>query len=219
MADEDVTIDDVYNLHRADVGKIVRRATDGLLGVDAKGNCKADKRRMSKLVDGLSAYTDKVVGGGVFASGVFNPSAIMTDDSLWPTPSQWARDLSAWNERLLGYKAALAAAKDETGKASCLEIFPTVIEPLLLGWYQPGTPGIVNPAVQTIPDIVTPFMLGNQLIEFRDWQFKRLRLLIDDIVANAKKIAKKAAKGAQLGGLIIGAGLIIAGGIVIAKKL
>ncbi len=218
MADEDVTISDVWSVHRADVGKIVRRATDALLAPDGKGICRADKRRMSKLVDGLSSYTDKVMLGA-FSSGVFQPNAIMTDDSLWPTPSQWARDLSAWAERLRGYQDALERASNDTGKASCTEIAESVTGPLLLGWYLPGTPGIVNPAVQTVPDVVTPFMLGNQLIEYRDWQFERLRLLIKDIVSNAKKLAKKAVRGAKIGGVILGAGLIIAGGIVIAKKL
>ena len=218
MADEDITISSVWEVHKADVGKIVRDATAKLLGVGPDGICRADKRRMLKLVAGLERYTAEVFAGAAGTVGVFGGS-ILTDDSLWPSPAQWARDFSTWQERLAGYRAALEAAKHDSGRESCLEIFDTVTQPLLVGWYLAGAPGIVNPAVQTVPDVVTPYMLGNQLEVYRDWELERFRLLIDDVVKAAKRIAKKALKGTKLGAAIVGGALVLVGGYWIARKM
>lgn len=216
----EITVSEVWGqlaLHRTNVGSIVRDASSKLLGVDARGRCIATPERMRRLVDGLSEYTDEVVAK-IWTSGVFDPLAIMDDDQLWPSPSQWNLDLSRWLERLTAYKDALDDAT-KTGQAGCNEIFDAVTQPLLVGWYQPGTPGIINTNVQTVPDIATPFLLGNQLIEFRDWELERLRLLVKDIVANAKKLVRKVKDRFKFGAILVGGGLAIAGGVFLGTRL
>lgn len=132
--------------------------------------CAANKPNMLEFVQTLEDYTDEVQD----AADAYG----MTDDTVM---QQWAKDMNNWRLRLAGYYDALSKAQYESGSQSCEELRATVNEPLLVGWYEPGTPGIVNPDVQTVADVATPFMLGNQVIVYREHQKERLEKLLEDL--------------------------------------
>jgi len=210
-------LQDVWELHRADVGDIVRTQSDRLLNKPGDTSmCKADVRTMRMLVKALAKYTDQVFEAAINSGWLGAGAGITADDSYWTKPSQWALDFSRWQERLRAYEDAIGSAEIETGMQSCLSIFDAVTQPLLLGWYLPGTPGIINPDRQTIPDIATPFMLGNQVFEYKDARLDRMKKLVDDVIAEAKKLIKKAVDAGTstlpliIGGLAIGAGALLA---------
>lgn len=211
MADQ---LQDVWELHRANVGAIVRQQSDRLLNKPGDtSQCKADVRTMRVLVRKLSEYTDDVFAAAI-RSGWFGGEILR--EGYWGTPTQWSLDFSRWQERLRGYEEALEDAEPETGMESCLAIFDRVTQPLLLGWYMPGTPGIINPDRQTIPDVATPFMLGNQVFASEDARMDRMKKLIDDVIAEAKRLLKRVVDTGKstlpliLGGLAVGAGALLA---------
>lgn len=132
--------------------------------------CMANKPNMLELVQTLEQYTDEVQEAA--------DSYGLSDDEYVP---QWAKDMNNWRLRLAGYYDALGKATYEAGPESCEELRATVNEPLLVGWYLPGTPGIVNPDVQTVADVATAYMLGNQVIVYRDHQRERLQKFLEDL--------------------------------------
>jgi hypothetical protein len=150
-----------------DIAKVVREAGARYIG---HPTCVANKRNMLELVQTLDAYTDEVQNAA-------DDYGLTGDENM----AQWAKDMNNWRLRLAGYVQALQRARYEDGPESCEELRATVNEPLLVGWFEPGTPGIVNPDVQTIADVATPYMLGNQVLVYRDHQRERLDLLLQDL--------------------------------------
>ena len=149
------------------VDEVVKEAGARFIG---QPQCAANKPNMLELVQTLEAYTDEVQT----AADTYG----LTGDQYM---QQWANDMHNWRLRLAGYYAALSKARYESGPESCEELRATVNEPLLVGWYEPGTPGIVNPDLQTVADVATPYMLGNQVIVYRQHQKERLSKLIDEL--------------------------------------
>lgn len=150
------------------VDEVVKEAGARFIG---QPQCAANKPNMLELVQTLEAYTDEVQA----AADTYG----LTDNQYM---QQWGNDMNNWRLRLARYYDALAKAKYESGAPSCEELRGTVNEPLLVGWYLPGTPGIVNPDLQTVADVSTPFMLGNQVIVYRQHQQWRLERLIKDLL-------------------------------------
>jgi hypothetical protein len=150
-----------------DIAKLVKEAGARFIG---HPTCVANKPNMLEFVERLDEYTDEVVAAA--------DEHGLSDDLYVP---QWARDMNNWKLRLAGYYRALERAQYESGPESCEELRATVNEPLLVGWFQPGTPGIVNPEVQTVADIATPYMLGNQVVVYRDHQEERFWQLLADL--------------------------------------
>lgn len=82
------------------------------------------------------------------------------------------------------------------------------------GDYRDHPPGHSNPKP---PDVVTPFSLGNQLIEYREHQSERLRLFWKDLHKAAKDLvkgAKNILKGGEENAWWIGLGLLGAAALV-----
>lgn len=150
------------------IDEVVKEAGARYIG---QPQCAANKPNMLELVQTLEAYTDEVQD----AADTYG----LTDDQYM---QQWANDMNNWRLRLAGYYDALSKARYESGPESCEELRSTVNEPLLVGWYEPGTPGIVNPDRQTVADVATPFMLGNQVIVYRQHQQWRLERLLKDLL-------------------------------------
>lgn len=149
------------------VDEVVKEAGARFIG---QPQCVANKPNMLELVQTLEAYTDEVQ----VAADTYG----LTDSQYM---QQWANDMNNWRLRLAGYYAALSNARHESGPESCEELRSPVNEPLLVGWYEPGTPGIVNPDLQTVADVATPYMLGNQVIVYRQHQKERLDKLIEEL--------------------------------------
>ncbi len=133
--------------------------------------CRANKPNMLELVETLEAYTDEVQDEA-------DRQGLTEDQNM----VQWANDMNNWRMRLAGYYDALSRAQYESGVESCEELRATVNEPLLVGWYEPGTPGIVNPNVQTVADVAMPYMLGNQVVVYREHQRWRLERFLKDML-------------------------------------
>lgn len=154
-------------LTNKDVGRIVKEATEKFLN---QPTCMADKRNMLTLVQKLERYTNEVQEAA-------DEHGIASDHNV----QQWAKDMENWRVRLSLYYQALEGAQYETGPESCEELRTRVIEPLLVGWYPDDYPGIVNPDVQTVPDVAMPYILGNQVVVYRDHQQHRTDRLICDL--------------------------------------
>lgn len=149
------------------IDEVVKEAGARFIG---QPTCAANKPNMLELVRTLEAYTDEVQDAA--------DSYGLTEDM---NMQQWANDMVNWRIRLAGYFQALQDARYESGPESCEELRAPVNEPLLVGWYEPGTPGIVNPDMQTIADVATPYMLGNQVLVYREHQKERLDKLIEEL--------------------------------------
>lgn len=208
-------IQDLWTLSQKDVGAIVKRLTDQFLH-GPPGQCIANKKNLKELLDKLEEYTEDVSLAAQLGLGPTENIITSTTDpfapSTWmPGPSQWTKDYSNWISRLDTYQTTVDNAKYEAGPDSCEELRP-VTEALLVGWYQPGTPGIANPQVQTIPDVVTPFMLGNQVTTSQDWQWKRLDLLVNDIIERIKIVIPVFNPNIDLSSLVK---YLVAGGVVL----
>lgn len=132
--------------------------------------CIANKRNMLELVERLEEYTDEVAEKA-------DEYGMTTDANV----AQWNRDYNNWLLRISRYRHALEAAKFESGNDSCEELRVPVNEPLLVGWYPAGTPGIQNTDQQTIADVATPFILGNQVLVYQEHQQWRLERLLKDL--------------------------------------
>lgn len=154
-------------LSNKDVGRIVKDATEKFL---RQPTCVADRRNMRTLVEKLERYTDQVQEAA-------DQHGISTDYNV----QQWAKDMENWRVRLSLYYEALDNAQYASGPQSCEELRERVTEPLLVGWYPDDYPGIVNPDVQTVPDVAMPYILGNQVVVYRDHQRQRVDRLICDL--------------------------------------
>lgn len=150
------------------IDKIVKEAGSRFLH---QQTCVANKPNMLELVDRLDEYTDEVAEKA-------DEFGLTTDTSM----QQWNQDYNNLLLRLADYRRALNAAKHDSGKESCEELRASVNEPLLVGWYQDGTPGIVNPKLQTVADVATPYILGNQVLVYQEHQQERLERLIKDLL-------------------------------------
>lgn len=189
-------------LTTSDVGEKVR-AMNALYQPDGRCSSVADRPHMQDLVDRLRNYTDQVQSEA-------DRLGLVDDENV----AQWATDLAHWRERLAGYQMALDDAEKTSGKASCEEIYGSVVGPLLDGNFADArnSSGILNPAVPTVPDIATPYMLGNQVVTYREFQAENFDALIGYFLEEAKRVGKrikKAAKKAAPSVLQIGVGLAL----------
>lgn len=150
------------------IDKIVKEAGSRFLH---QRTCVANQPNMLELVDRLEEYTDEVADKA-------DEYGMTTDTNV----QQWAKDYNNWLLRLSAYRRALDGAVYQSGKESCEELRVPVNEPLLVGWYPPDTPGIINPKLQTVADVATPYMLGNQVLVYREHQQERLERLIKDML-------------------------------------
>lgn len=185
-----------------DVGALVKKMN---ALYQPKGKCSpiADRPHMQAVVNKLYSYTTQVQDEA-------DRLGLVDDEYV----AQWASDMAHWRERLASYQAAINHATQPAGRVSCEELYGTVVGPLLDGNFTKATvtAGIMSPAVRSIPDVATPYMLGNQVIIYREFQADNfaafIRFFIDEAKALGKKIAK-AAKSAAPSVLAIGAGLAL----------
>ena len=185
-----------------DVGEHVK-AMNALYQPDGKCSAIADRPHMLDLVGQLRSYTDQVQEEADRLG--------LTDDT---NVAQWALDLARWRERLAAYQSALDDATKVAGTTSCVEIYSTVVGPLLDGDFSGAisTAGIVNPAVPSVPDVATPYMLGNQVVTYREFQAENFEALIGYFIDEAKNLGRRVAKAAKKAApsfLMIGAGLVL----------
>ena len=171
----------------ADVGDLVKHLNKLY---QPKGGCSAlaDKTGMQLLVMRLRNYTDQVQEEAEEAG--------LSDET---NVAQWAIDMANWRQRLAGYHTAIDEAVEDPGIASCEELYPTVVGPLLDGVFAgaKSTAGIADPSTPTVNDVATPYMLGNQVVVYREFQRQRFQALIDYFVDEAKALAKKVARAAR----------------------
>ena len=149
----------------------------------------ATPTNMKLLLDQLDAYT-KSVQEAAKAEG-------MTSDDV---VQQWQNDMANWQFRIAHYNQVLATvpvAERDTVSGADL-IYFNVTAPLLDGvWYQ-VLPGIVLSAAEKErmalgpiegfsndkpPDVATPFMLGNQVLVYKQHQPERWDALWGDLAA------------------------------------
>lgn len=194
-------------LKATDVGNLVSKMN---LLYQPSGKCSpiTDKPHMQDLVDLLRGYSDQVQGEA-------DENGLSEDMNV----AQWATDMASWRDRLGGYQAALDAATHESGMLSCEELYPTVVGPILDGKFAGAlsTAGISNPAVVTVPDIAAPYMLGNQVLVYGEFQAQNFEALINYFIDEAKSVAKKVGKAAKMAApslLKIGVGLVLGVGAV-----
>jgi hypothetical protein len=154
----------------------------------------ATPTNMKLVLDQLDAYT-KAVQEAAKNEG-------MTSDDV---VQQWQNDMANWQFRLAHYYQALAvipvAERDTVAGADL--IYFNVTSPLLDGVYYQVLPGIVlNEEEKTRmalgppdgfsndkpPDVATPFMLGNQVVVYRNHQTERWDQLWADLAAGAKRL-------------------------------
>jgi hypothetical protein len=189
-------------LTQTDVGEKVK-AMNAVYQPDGRCSSVADRPHMQALIERLRNYTDQVQSEA-------DRLGLVDDENV----AQWALDMAHWRERLAGYQQALDVAVKTAGEASCEEIYGSVVGPLLDGNFAAAvnTSGIVNPEVPSPPDIATPYMLGNQVVTYREFQAQNFDALIGYFIDEAKNLAKKAGKIAKRSApsvLAIGAGLAL----------
>ncbi len=195
-------------LAQTDVGAVVRSMND-LYQPDGRCSKIADRSMMQLLINSLRGYTDVVEAKAV--------SEGLTTDTV---QAQWMKDMANWRLRLASYQAGVSASVSPAlTLASCEEIYPTVVGPLLDGVYSgsPVTDGIVNPAKPTVPDVAMPYMLGNQVIVYGEFQSQNFGALVgyfteegERVMASLGGAAKRALKVAAPSVLMIGIGIAIA---------
>lgn len=187
-----------------DVGALVKKANKLY---QPKGKCSrlADRPHMQLLVTRLRSYTEQVQAEA-------DRLGLVEDENV----AQWATDMAYWRQRLAAYQEALDAAVKPSGRPSCEEIYDTVVGPLLNGNFTKasadGTAGIVNPAVRTVPDVAVAYMLGNQVVVYREFQAENFAALMGYFIESAKELGKKVAKAAKSAApsvLAIGVGLAL----------
>jgi len=124
------------------------------------------------------------------AGEAINPKKLEVQAKILAT-EQWNRDLLAWEERFNRYQAYLDQVQldhpdDWDNPEGCRLIQRTVIDPLLFGWFWEPMPGIMQTTtgledVQTRPDWVEPFTLGNQRLAYKDAMYEALVGLANDL--------------------------------------
>jgi hypothetical protein len=192
-------------LTTTDVGREVAKANDFYQPKD--GRCVATPAQLRALLDRLEQRTSEVQEAA-------DDEGIVSDTNV----AQWASDMAAWQTRLQRYQDVLDGIpkSDWESDAGCHAAYKYVTAPLLDGIYYERLPGIVlnseelariasgvdHPALDVTtpghpgghsnpkpPDVATPFMLGNQVVTYGQWQDEMWRLFWEDVVANAKKLA------------------------------
>lgn len=202
-------------LTSTDVGALVRKMNK-VFQPAGKCSAVADAPHMQELIDKLRDYTNQVQeeadsnGYAWISSSIFTPA--LTDSE---NMGQWITDMANWRERLSGYQAALEQAEVTDGVDSCREIYGTVVGPLLDGVFSDAlsTAGIVNPAVPSVPDVAYPYMLGNQVAVWQEFQKQNFAALIGYFVEEGKRVMKTIARGVKRGApsaLMVGAGVGLA---------
>lgn len=154
----------------------------------------ATPTNLKMLLDQLDAYT-KAVQEAAEKEGMTNDSVVQ----------QWQNDMANWQFRLAHYYQALAmapAAERDT-LAGADAVYFTVTSPLLDGvWYEiaPGinySPpekermakgGLEGFSERKANDLYFPFMLGNQVVVYREHQSEMWDKLWEDLAANAKRL-------------------------------
>lgn len=119
-------------------------------------------------------------------------------------------------DRIVGYRAVLDSVDPLVASAV---VWEQVTMPLLLGYYQPGTPGIINPAVKSSPDVVRPYTLAFQIALHIETKKHAFEQLFRDLATNAKNVvlaipraieavAKESGRGMARGvGMVLGLGV------------
>lgn len=128
------------------------------------------------------------------AGDVVNPQTVEAKAKILAT-EQWNRDMIAWVERLNRYQQYLDDVYDTNPSAydsplGCELIHRTVIDPLLFGWFWEEMPGIMQTSgglydVQTRPDWVSPYTLGNQRLAYRAAMQEAAWGLVNDLTTLA----------------------------------
>lgn len=187
-------------LTQTDIGAQVKKM-NALFQPDGKCSALADKKSMLWLVERLRVQTN-LTQEAADREG-------MAEDV---NQVQWALDMAHWRERLAGYDEALAEASVPSGIASCEELYPTVVGPLLDGRFEGAlnTSGIMDPSVHSFPDLSFPFMLGNMVLVYEEFQsqwFSALLKAFYDSAVSLKREAERTLKAAAPNVLAIGIGI------------
>lgn len=168
--------------------------------------CKATPARMELLLDQLEDKTTELANSySVYdidvpheavaaARAALGPMASLTAVNEYAettTKAQWDKDYSNWLLRLDKYRGHLEDVKEQHPESwdkpeGCNLITKTLIDPLLFGWFWEPMPGIMQTTggkknVQTRPDWVSPFTLGNQINVYRDSMREAANELIQDL--------------------------------------
>lgn len=196
--------------------QIVQEMNDRYQPMD--GRCIATPLQMRLLIDKLDEYTKEVQKAASEDVGGFTELKLSDDTDVL----QWSSDMAAWQVRLARYRSVVDAvpAKNQNTAAGCKEIYPFVTAPLLDGIYYEILPGIVlsqqskenitsgtghtspdinhpHPAGHSLPgpnDVVTPFSLGNQVLEYKEHQKERFELFWKDLWEEAQNLGGKTKK-------------------------
>jgi hypothetical protein len=194
-------------LSLTDVGKLTKDL-NAVYQPGGSGTCSgaADKKHMLLLVQKLDVYTEEVAAAA-------EKEGLTEDENV----AQWGKDMGDWIARLTAMKNVLDDPSiPMTGTESCKAIYDDVVGPLLDGDHRKAeeTAGIVNPAVVKYPDLATPYILGNGVLEYRKFQKERFKALIGYLLEEAKNLGKrlKRAAGIKTGHII--AGVVVVGGFL-----
>lgn len=186
-------------LTQTDVGRLTKELNQ-VYQPGGAGTCSgaADKKHMLALVDKLDKYTDEVIAAA-------EKEGLTEDENA----AQWGGDMGNWVARLTAMRNVLDDPSiPMTGADSCKAIYDDVVGPLLDGNHSKAgeTAGIVNPEVKTYPDLATPYILGNGVLEFRKFQKERFKALIGYMLEEAKKVVKtiKKAVGIKTSHIVLG---------------
>lgn len=192
---------------QTDVSREVTRANETFQPAD--GRCLATPAALRPLLERLYDYTEEV-RKEADRHGLGSD----TNVAQWARDmSTWEFRLAEYFEAL-----DRVPMSERDTVVGCETIYETVTAPLLDGIYYTQAPGIVLneeeiariasgtghpsggiPDVTTLghppghsnpkpPDVATPFMLGNQVIVYRDWQAERWRLFWDDLLQGARSL-------------------------------
>jgi len=220
-------------LTETDVGAEVAKANAFYQPKD--GRCMATPSQLRALLERLDEQTELVQEEA-------NDNGIAEAVNV----AQWASDMAAWQTRLQRYHDALdgIARSDDNTEAGCHAAYKFVTAPLLDGIYYERLPGIILDADELAmiasgtghpttdvttpghpgghsrpgpPDVATPFMLGNQVLIYGAYQDEIWRLFWQDVIENAKKLAKDVASlipsMAWIKWTLVGAGVLVLGAV------
>jgi len=204
------------------------------------GRCAATPRQMQALLNAMQEYTDEVqlarnkykaLGVAAIALG---PGGIAVSELLGGGDvdvAQWRSDMTSWQFRLAEYQRLLALyiaqhPNEIDTEAGCEAIYRDITSPLLDGvWYR-IMPGIMyteaekesirggGPSDRSVNDVVTPWMLGNQILTYQDFQRENAIRFFDELIENFKKLAEDITSPGKWpwwihGAIIVGAGVAV----------